>query len=198
MDQDNAGAVPRFAGGPGAAGVDSRHVLTFVRGMPPLAGIKIGATTQHGRALDIELPDDRISMFPEFGRRRHVTLAFDRQLARDRDGMFPVDFQSSLFQSLVAPAKDRAFDGLFASELQRTHGAKVKLTLEIEADATAGFADADIGVVSDNARQAGIDRLRGVIVGEARSITYATEGACMAAIFDPMRSAVARSGSSAR
>jgi hypothetical protein len=38
-------------------------------------------------------------------------------------------------------------------ELQRTHGAKVKLTLEIEAEAPGGFAAGDIGVVRDNARQ---------------------------------------------
>lgn len=38
-------------------------------------------------------------------------------------------------------------------ELQRSQGAKVKLTLEIEAEAPNGFSDADIGVVRDNARQ---------------------------------------------
>jgi hypothetical protein len=38
-------------------------------------------------------------------------------------------------------------------ELQRTNGAKVTLTLEIDATAPDGFAEADIGVVRDNARQ---------------------------------------------
>ena len=38
-------------------------------------------------------------------------------------------------------------------ELLRTQGAKVKLTLEIQAEAPTGFAEADIGVVRDNARQ---------------------------------------------
>ena len=38
-------------------------------------------------------------------------------------------------------------------ELQRTQGAKVKLTLEIEAEASEGFAIAEVGVVRDNARQ---------------------------------------------
>lgn len=32
-------------------------------------------------------------------------------------------------------------------------GAKVKMTLEIEADAPGGFDEADIGVVRDNAKQ---------------------------------------------
>jgi hypothetical protein len=38
-------------------------------------------------------------------------------------------------------------------ELQRTHGAKVRVSLEIEAEADGGFDDVDIGVVRDNARQ---------------------------------------------
>ena len=38
-------------------------------------------------------------------------------------------------------------------ELQRTQGVKVKLTLEIEAEAPGGFDDAEVGVVRDNAKQ---------------------------------------------
>jgi hypothetical protein len=38
-------------------------------------------------------------------------------------------------------------------ELQRTQGAKVKLTLEIEAQAPGGFAEGEVGIVRDNARQ---------------------------------------------
>jgi hypothetical protein len=38
-------------------------------------------------------------------------------------------------------------------ELQRTQGAKVKLTLEITAEAPVGFADGEVSVVRDNARQ---------------------------------------------
>ena len=38
-------------------------------------------------------------------------------------------------------------------ELQRTEGARLKLTLDIAAEAPNGFAEADVGVVRDNARQ---------------------------------------------
>jgi hypothetical protein len=38
-------------------------------------------------------------------------------------------------------------------ELQRTPGAKVKVTLEIEGSAPAGFEEAEVGVVRDNAKQ---------------------------------------------
>jgi hypothetical protein len=38
-------------------------------------------------------------------------------------------------------------------ELQRTHEARVKLTLEIEAVPEEGFSDNDVSVVRHNARQ---------------------------------------------
>jgi len=49
----------------------------------------------------------------------------------------------------------KAFDAVataIIAQFQRTAGTKVKLTLEIEAEAPEGFDDADIGVVRDNAR----------------------------------------------
>ena len=55
---------------------------------------------------------------------------------------------------MIRPVK--AFDAILNAvvmELQRTHGAKVKLTLEIEAVADAGFSDNDVSIVRDNARQ---------------------------------------------
>jgi hypothetical protein len=102
-------------------------------------------------------------------------------------------------------------------ELQRTEGAKVTMTLEIEAEAEDGFSDADIGVVRDNARQlkfqSGIDRLRMIDGGQhlrflpGWTINYrrngigtisAGRGSWRAFIFVPNRSTAARSGSSAR
>jgi uncharacterized protein len=55
---------------------------------------------------------------------------------------------------MVRPVK--SFDVILNAvvmELQRTPSAKVKITLEIEAEALFGFSEADIGVVRDNARQ---------------------------------------------
>jgi hypothetical protein len=55
---------------------------------------------------------------------------------------------------MVRPVK--AFDAILNAvvmELQRAQGAKVTLTLEIEAAAPGGFAEPDIGVARDNARQ---------------------------------------------
>ena len=55
---------------------------------------------------------------------------------------------------MVRPVK--AFDAVLNAvimELQRTNGAKVKVSIEIEAETAAGFEEADVGVVRDNARQ---------------------------------------------
>lgn len=66
----------------------------------------------------------------------------------------PRRFFGSVEIDMVRPVK--SFDAILNAvvmELQRTKGAKVRLTLEIEADAEGGFAENDVGIVCDNARQ---------------------------------------------
>ncbi|WP_442756695.1 hypothetical protein ACNHKD_08905 [Methylocystis sp. JAN1] len=55
---------------------------------------------------------------------------------------------------MVRPVK--AFDAILNAvvmELQRTNGARVKLTIEIEAEAPEGFDETEVSVVRDNAKQ---------------------------------------------
>jgi hypothetical protein len=66
----------------------------------------------------------------------------------------PRRFYGSVDIDMVRPVK--SFDAILNAvvmELQRTQGAKVKLTLEVEAVADKGFAEGEVGVVRDNARQ---------------------------------------------
>jgi hypothetical protein len=66
----------------------------------------------------------------------------------------PRRFYGSVEIDMVRPVK--SFDAILNAvvmELQRTQGAKVKLTLEIQAEADEGFADGEVSVVRDNARQ---------------------------------------------
>jgi hypothetical protein len=66
----------------------------------------------------------------------------------------PRRFYGSVEIDMVRPVK--AFDAILNAvvmELQRNPSAKVKITLEIEAETPSGFSEADIGVVRDNARQ---------------------------------------------
>lgn len=66
----------------------------------------------------------------------------------------PRRFYGTVDLDMIRPVK--AFDAVLNAvvlELQRTPGAKVKITVEIEAETDTGFDEADIGVVRDNARQ---------------------------------------------
>jgi predicted AAA+ superfamily ATPase len=66
----------------------------------------------------------------------------------------PRRFYGSVEIDMVRPVK--AFDAILNAvvmELQRTPDAKVKLTLEVEAQSAEGFSESDVGVVRDNARQ---------------------------------------------
>jgi predicted AAA+ superfamily ATPase len=66
----------------------------------------------------------------------------------------PRRFYGSVEIDMVRPVK--SFDSIFNAvvmELQRTQGAKVRLTLDIHAEAPNGFAESDVSVVRDNARQ---------------------------------------------
>ena len=66
----------------------------------------------------------------------------------------PRRFYGSVEIDMIRPVK--SFDSIFNAvvmELQRTQGAKVKLTLDIHAEAPNGFAEGDVSVVRDNARQ---------------------------------------------
>jgi hypothetical protein len=66
----------------------------------------------------------------------------------------PRRFVGSVEIDMVRPVKSfEAILNAVVVELQRTKGAKVRVTLDIEADADEGFSEADIGVVRDNARQ---------------------------------------------
>jgi hypothetical protein len=68
--------------------------------------------------------------------------------------MNPRRFFGSVEIDMGRPVK--AFDAILNAvimELQRTQGAKVKLTLEIQAEAPDGFPEGEVSVVRDNARQ---------------------------------------------
>lgn len=66
----------------------------------------------------------------------------------------PCRFYGSVEIDMVRPMK--SFDAIVNAvvmELQRTLGAQIKLTLEIEREAPDGFAEGEVSVVRDNAKQ---------------------------------------------
>ena len=115
--------------------------------MPPTAVLVRAAETldQLNRdARDVETPPDR----------EHAEPPTDGDGKPPEIKPNPRRFYGSVEIDMVRPIK--SFDSIFNAvvmELQRTQGAKVTLTLDIKAEAPSGFAEADIGVVRDNARQ---------------------------------------------
>lgn len=76
----------------------------------------------------------------------------DEVIVEDRPAK-PTRFFGAVEVDLVRPVK--AFESILNAvilELQRTPGAKVKVTLEIEAEATGGFSEDDVGVIRDNTK----------------------------------------------
>jgi len=66
----------------------------------------------------------------------------------------PRRFYGAVELDAVRPVKAlEAILNAVVAELQKSPGTKVKLTLEIEAEASQGFSDGDVSVVRDNARQ---------------------------------------------
>lgn len=66
----------------------------------------------------------------------------------------PTRFYGSVEIDMIRPVK--SFDAILNAvvmELQRTQGAKVTLTLEIEATVTDGFDSGEVSIIRDNARQ---------------------------------------------
>lgn len=66
----------------------------------------------------------------------------------------PRRFYGSVEVDTARPVK--AFDAIVSAvvmELQRTPGAKIKLTLEIEAEVPDGFPEAEVSIIRDNAKQ---------------------------------------------
>ena len=66
----------------------------------------------------------------------------------------PRRFYGSIELDMVRPVKSfEAVLNAVVMELQRTNGAKVRITIEIDADAEGGFDEGDVSVVRDNAAQ---------------------------------------------
>ncbi len=66
----------------------------------------------------------------------------------------PRRFFGAVELDMVRPIK--SFEGILNAvvmELQRTSGTSINVTIEIDAEATDGFDEADVGVVRDNVRQ---------------------------------------------
>ena len=109
---DVEGYDPSFSASVNAYGSDDAH--TFLVGMLPYLNVSIREHTHGGRVLRLELPEDAVGRFSEFGARRVVRVSVDRDLARQLSDVAPMDFKSPFFVSLIDHAKSPEFGGAYA------------------------------------------------------------------------------------
>ena len=97
-----------------ALSLSQADVLTFLDGMLPRIGAEIRQRFRGGRVLELELPNELVGQYAEFGNRRVVRVTADRDLSRSLNGVEQMDFQSPFFNYLIEDAKSTEFGGTFA------------------------------------------------------------------------------------
>lgn len=97
-----------------SGGFEGRHMVSFVKGMARFAGFEVRNELHGGKTLEIVLPEEAVSRWPEFGRRSVVRLTVDHARAVNDPGLVPMDFEAGFVRTLVDLANDRLkFDGLY-------------------------------------------------------------------------------------
>ena len=98
-----------------SGGFNFRHMVSFVKGMAPIAGYEVRTELHNGKTLEIALAEDDIGRWPEFGRRSVVRLTADHTRAIADPSLVPMDFEAGFVRDLADLASDRLiFDGLYA------------------------------------------------------------------------------------
>ncbi|MBL3587388.1 hypothetical protein JMM61_18725 [Rhodovulum sulfidophilum] len=95
-------------------GFEGRHMVSFIRSMGPYAGYAVRQSLHEGKTLEIQLSEELLRAWPEFGRRSVLRLTVDHERARQDRSLILMDFESAFVRELADPASDRlAFDGLY-------------------------------------------------------------------------------------
>lgn len=95
-------------------GFTNMHMVSFVEGMCSVLGIKIRQKLHRDQTIEVELPDDLIGKWPEFGRRNVIRLSVDHARLQRSDQMIPMDFECNFVRDLASAARERwEFDGLY-------------------------------------------------------------------------------------
>lgn len=95
-------------------GFTNMHMVSFVEGMCSVLGIKIRQKLHRDQTIEVELPDDLIGKWPEFGRRNVIRLSVDHARLQRSDQMIPMDFECNFVRDLASAAQERwEFDGLY-------------------------------------------------------------------------------------
>lgn len=95
-------------------GFEGRHMVSFIRAMAPYAGYAVRQSLHESKTLEIQLSEELLRAWPEFGRRSVLRLTVDHERARQDHSLILMDFESAFVRGLADLASDRlAFDGLY-------------------------------------------------------------------------------------
>lgn len=97
-------------------GFSNMHMVSFVEGMCGILGIKVRQKLHRDKTIEIELPEELIGKWPEFGRRNVIRLSVDHFQLQRSSQIIPMDFECNFVCDLASAARDRwGFDGLYTS-----------------------------------------------------------------------------------
>lgn len=95
-------------------GFDYRHIVSFVEGMVSFLGIQVKQKLHRGKTLELQLPEEFVGKWPEFGRKSVVRLSVDQERVRRTPDVVPMDFECSFVAEIAELAQSRReFDGLY-------------------------------------------------------------------------------------
>ena len=97
-------------------GFSNMHMVSFVEGMCGILGITVRQKLHRDKTIEIELPEELIGKWPEFGRRNVIRLSVDHFQLQRSSQIIPMDFECNFVCDLASAARDRwGFDGLYTS-----------------------------------------------------------------------------------
>lgn len=95
-------------------GFTNMHMVSFVEGMCSIYGIKVRQKFHNDQTIEIEIPDEFVGKWAEFGRKKVVRLSTDRRSLQKNDDLIAMDFECSFVSELENATRDRyEFDGLY-------------------------------------------------------------------------------------
>ena len=89
-------------------------VSDFLMRMLPFKGVQVRQMLHNKRVFEIELPEDLLGHYAEFGNRRVNRISADRKLTSRLKDVVPMDFGSRFFRDLIELAKSPEFGGEYA------------------------------------------------------------------------------------
>ena len=95
-------------------GFSNMHMVSFVEGMCSIYGIKVRQKFHNDQTIEIEIPDEFVERWAEFGKKSVVRLSANRRSLQKNASLIAMDFECSFVRYLENATRNRyEFDGLY-------------------------------------------------------------------------------------